>query len=61
MILPKREMYCLTILFTMRMIGSPQVLENHIRMKQTRNGASKMVKQDITVHNIKMPNSKYIE
>jgi hypothetical protein len=52
MILPKREMYCLTILFTMRMIGSPQVLEHHIGMKQTRNRASKMVEQDIANYNI---------
>jgi hypothetical protein len=54
-------MYCLTILFTMSMIGSPQVLENHIGMKQTRNGALKMVEQGFAVYNIKMPNSKYIE
>jgi hypothetical protein len=61
MILPKREMYCLTILFTMRMIGSPQVLEHHIGMKQTRNRASKMVEQDIANYNIKMLYSKYFE
>jgi hypothetical protein len=45
----------------MRMIGNPQVLENHIRMKQTRNRAEKMVEQDIAVYNIKMPYSKYFE
>jgi hypothetical protein len=48
-------MYCLTILFTMSMIGTAQVLEHHIGMKQTRNCASKMVEQDIAVYNIKMP------
>jgi hypothetical protein len=53
MIFPKRETYCQTILFTMRMFGSPQVLENDIGMKQTRNGASEMVEQDIA--NITMP------
>jgi hypothetical protein len=61
MILPKREMYCSTIFFPMRMTGIAQILENHIGMKQTRNRASNMVERDIAGYNIKMPYSKYFE
>jgi hypothetical protein len=61
MILPKRETHCPNILFTMSMIGSTQVLENHIGMKQTRNRASNMVERDIAGYNIKMLYSKYFE
>jgi hypothetical protein len=61
MILNKREMYCPTILFTMSMIGTALILENHIGMKQTRNRASNMVERDIAGYNIKMLYSKYFE